>query len=44
MSSTIQGISAIQKPVETAEKIVQKATDAASYTVTEYHAGSKIYQ
>ena len=34
MSSTIQGISAIQKPVETAEKIVQKAKDAASSTVT----------
>jgi hypothetical protein len=41
MSSTIQGISAIQKPVETAEKIVQKAKDAASSTVTAKSPGEQ---
>ena len=41
MSSTIQGISAIPKPVETAEKIVQKAKDAASSTVTAKSPGEQ---
>lgn len=41
MSSTIQGISTIQKPVETAEKIVQKAKDAASSTVTAKSPGEQ---
>lgn len=41
MSSTIQGISAIQKPVETAEKIVQKAKDTASSTVTAKSPGEQ---
>ena len=41
MSSTIQGISAIQKPVETAEKTVQKAKDAASSTVTAKSPGEQ---
>ncbi|MFC2477219.1 MAG: hypothetical protein ACFNTU_07015 [Catonella sp.] len=41
MSSTIQGISAIQKPVETAEKIVQKTKDAASSTVTAKSPGEQ---
>ena len=41
MSSTIQGISAIQKPVETTEKIVQKAKDAASSTVTAKSPGEQ---
>ena len=41
MSSTIQDISAIQKPVETAEKIVQKAKDAASSTVTAKSPGEQ---
>ena len=34
MSSIIPGISPIQKPVETAEKIVQKAKETASSTIT----------
>ena len=41
MSSIIPGISPIQKPVETAEKIVQKAKETASSTITAKSPGEQ---